>query len=64
MRVRVLGCSGGINQDVATTSYMVDDDILVDAGTGVCNLSISLLRIRTWTIFHPFHYWLIHYLMI
>jgi len=44
MRVRVLGCSGGINQDVATTSYMVDDDILIDAGTGVCNLSLDEMR--------------------
>ncbi len=44
MKVRVLGCSGGINQDVATTSYMVDDDILIDAGTGVCNLSLDEMR--------------------
>ena len=44
MRVRVLGCSGGINQDVATTSYLVDDDILIDAGTGVCNLSLDAMR--------------------
>lgn len=39
MKVRVLGCSGGINQNVATTSFLVDDDILIDAGTGVCELS-------------------------
>ena len=44
MRVRVLGCSGGINRDVATTSYLVDDDILIDAGTGVSNLSIDEMR--------------------
>ena len=44
MKVRVLGCSGGINQDVATTSFMVDDDILIDAGTGVCNLSLDEMR--------------------
>ena len=28
MKVRVLGCSGGIYQGVATTSFLVDDDIL------------------------------------
>ncbi len=44
MKVRVLGCSGGINQDVATTSFLVDDDILIDAGTGVCDLSLEEMR--------------------
>ena len=44
MRVRVLGCSGGINQNVATTSFLIDDDILIDAGTGVCDLSLEEMR--------------------
>ena len=44
MRVRVLGCSGGINQNVATTSFLLDDDILIDAGTGVCDLSLEEMR--------------------
>jgi ribonuclease BN (tRNA processing enzyme) len=44
MKVRVLGCSGGINQNVATTSFLVDDDILIDAGTGVCDLSLDEMR--------------------
>ena len=44
MKVRVLGCSGGINQNVATTSFLVDDDILIDAGTGVCDLSLEEMR--------------------
>lgn len=44
MKVRVLGCSGGINQNVATTSFLVDDDILLDAGTGVCDLSLEEMR--------------------
>ena len=39
MKVRVLGCSGGINRNVATTSFLVDDDILIDAGTGVVSIS-------------------------
>ncbi len=44
MKVSVLGCSGGINHDVATTSLLVDDDILIDAGTGVCDLSLDKMR--------------------
>jgi ribonuclease BN (tRNA processing enzyme) len=44
MKVRVLGCSGGINQNAATTSFLVDDDILIDAGTGVCDLSLDEMR--------------------
>lgn len=33
--IRVLGCSGSIAQGCRTTSFLVDDDILIDAGTGV-----------------------------
>ena len=44
MRVRVLGCSGGIAKGVATTSFLVDDDILIDAGTGVCGLSLAEMQ--------------------
>lgn len=39
MRLRVLGCSGGIGDGRHTTSFLVDDDILIDAGTGVTTLS-------------------------
>ena len=47
MRIRVLGCSGGIGQELRTTSLLVDDDILIDAGTGVGNLSLAEMgRIR------------------
>ena len=35
MQVRVLGCSGAIAKDCRTTSFLVDSDLLVDAGTGV-----------------------------
>ena len=44
MKVRVLGCSGGISQGVATTSFLIDEDILIDAGTGVCNLPLDEMR--------------------
>ena len=41
MRVKVLGCSGGIGGDLRTTSFLVDHDTLIDAGTGVGDLSLS-----------------------
>ncbi len=41
MRIKVLGCSGGIGGELRTTSLYVDDDILIDAGTGVGDLSIE-----------------------
>lgn len=44
MKVRVLGCSGGIGgRDLHTTSLLVDRDILVDAGTGVGELELAEL---------------------
>lgn len=39
MDVRVLGCSGGIGDGRHTTSFLIDHDILLDAGTGVTRLS-------------------------
>lgn len=41
MKVRVLGCSGAIARDCRTTSFVVDRDVLVDAGTGVGDLSLD-----------------------
>ena len=43
MRIRVLGCSGGIGGSLRTTAFLVDDDILVDAGTGVGDLTLESL---------------------
>jgi ribonuclease BN (tRNA processing enzyme) len=43
MRIRVLGCSGGIGGGLRTTALLVDDDILIDAGTGVGDLSLEAL---------------------
>ncbi len=41
MRVRILGCSGGIGgRHLRTTSMLLDRDILVDAGTGVEDLNL------------------------
>lgn len=45
MRVRVLGCSGGIGgRHLRTTSLLIDHDILIDAGTGVEELSLAELK--------------------
>lgn len=44
MKIRVLGCSGGIGgRHLRTTSFLVDHDILIDAGTGVGDLAIAEL---------------------
>ncbi|MCC7080736.1 MAG: 3',5'-cyclic-nucleotide phosphodiesterase [Burkholderiales bacterium] len=43
MKLRVLGCSGGIGGCLRTTSMLLDDDILIDAGTGVGELTIAQL---------------------
>lgn len=43
MQFTVLGCSGGIGGGLRTTSFLVDDDILIDAGTGLGDLSIAQL---------------------
>jgi ribonuclease BN (tRNA processing enzyme) len=44
MRVRVLGCSGAIAKDCRTTSFLIDGDVLVDAGTGVGDLTLEEMR--------------------
>jgi ribonuclease BN (tRNA processing enzyme) len=43
MKIRVLGCSGAIAEGSRTTSFLVDHDVLVDAGTGVGDLPLPAL---------------------
>ena len=44
MKIRILGCSGGIGgRHLRTTSILVDNDTLIDCGTGVADLSIAEL---------------------
>jgi len=41
VKIRVLGCSGGVAQNLRTTSLLINDNILIDAGTGVGDLSLD-----------------------
>ena len=41
---RILGCSGGISKDLRTTSFLLNDNILIDAGTGVGDLTLDEMR--------------------
>lgn len=41
MQVRVLGCSGAIAKGCRTTSFLLDEQILIDAGTGVGDLTLD-----------------------
>jgi ribonuclease BN (tRNA processing enzyme) len=44
MKLTVLGCSGGIGGPaLRTTALLIDDDILIDAGTGVGDLELDAL---------------------
>lgn len=53
MKLRVLGCSGGISEGLKTTSLLVNDKILVDAGTGIGDLPLDTLKnIRTIFVTH------------
>lgn len=53
MKIDVLGCSGGIGDGRHTTSFLIDDDILLDAGSGVTRLSrAALARINHVFITH------------
>ena len=46
IKLRVLGCSGGIGGlHLRTTALLVDDDVLIDAGTGLGDLSIDELAL-------------------
>jgi Cft2 family RNA processing exonuclease len=44
MQLKILGCSGGIGGELRTTSMLLDDDILIDAGTGVGDLTLTDLK--------------------
>ena len=43
MQIRILGCSGSIAAGSRTTSFLLGDDVLIDAGTGVGDLTLGEL---------------------
>jgi ribonuclease BN (tRNA processing enzyme) len=45
MKLKILGCSGGIGGALRTTSFLLDHDVLIDAGTGVMDLSVDELKL-------------------
>jgi len=44
MKLRILGCSGGIGAGLRTSAMLLDDDLLIDAGTGVGDLSLDEMQ--------------------
>jgi len=47
MRLRILGCNGGIGKELRTTSFLVNNSLLLDAGTGVGDLTLDeMLSLR------------------
>lgn len=43
MRLSILGCSGGIGAGLRTTCLLLDDDTLIDCGTGAGDLDLALM---------------------
>lgn len=53
MKVEILGCSGGMGLGQQTTCYRINDTLLLDAGSGLGNLSQKeLLKIDTIFLTH------------
>jgi len=44
MRIRTLGCSGGIGAGSRTSAMLIDNDVLIDAGTGIGDLGLDELH--------------------
>ena len=53
VRIQVLGCSGSIAAGSRTTAFLLDDSVLIDAGTGVGDLTLeAMLRIDDIVLSH------------
>ena len=53
MKIDILGCSGGVGRGLKTTTFLIDDSLLLDAGTGIELLTMDqMLSIRDVMITH------------
>ena len=53
VKLEILGCSGGIGQGLKTTTFLIDNSLLLDAGTGVELLTMEqMLDIQDVVITH------------
>lgn len=53
MKLEILGCSGGIGKGLKTTTFLLDNKFLIDAGSGLELLTLDqMLAIRTIVITH------------
>ena len=43
MELKILGCSGGVGAQLRTTTLLIDDDVLIDAGTGLGDLNLQAM---------------------
>ena len=41
MQIKTLGWAGGIGANLRTTCFLIDDDVLIDAGTGLGDLPLN-----------------------
>lgn len=44
MQLKILGCSGGIAPGMGTTSFLINDDTLIDVGTGAESLTLEQMK--------------------
>lgn len=53
MRVEILGCNGGIGGDLRTMCLLLDQDALIDAGSGAGDLSLAqMVAVNTLLLTH------------
>ena len=53
MKLEILGCSGGVGHGLKTTTFLIDESLLLDAGTGIELLKMDqMLAIRDVVITH------------
>jgi len=53
VKLEILGCSGGVGHGLKTTTFLIDDALLLDAGTGIELLKMDqMLAIRDVVITH------------